>query len=212
VFPSESLTLKTCPECPARITTPIQLPKLLLTGNAKDDEFVVPASLLACWTRAVVTVKNTPLLACPFGAPPTVTSTLPLVAPNGTGTTMLVSLQVVHVPGTPLNVTVLAPTDAPKFVPVIVTEVPLGPEIGFSFVIVGVTTKVTVLETPATVTTKLPVAAPAGTETLMVVSLQLVGFRVAPLRVTVLLPCVPPKPIPPIVTGVPIGPKIGLQL
>ena len=70
----------------------------------------------------VVTVKLTPLLA----TPPTVTNTFPVVAPAGTGTTMLVALQlVIGVDEVPLNVTVLVPCVAPKFVPVIVTDAPL---------------------------------------------------------------------------------------
>ena len=59
--------------------------------------------------------------------PPTVTTTLPVVAPAGTGATMLVALQLVGVAAVPLNVTVLVPCVAPKFVPVIVTEVPTTP-------------------------------------------------------------------------------------
>src|SRR5271157_2561656 len=75
-----------------------------------------------------VTVKFTPLLA----TPPTVTMTLPVVAPLGTGTVILVPLQLVGVPEVPLNVTVLVPCVAPKFVPVIVTEVPTVPDVGLS--------------------------------------------------------------------------------
>ena len=71
-----------------------------------------------------VTVKFTPLLA----TPPTVTATFPVVAPLGTGTVILVALQTVGVPAVPLNVTVLVPCVAPKFVPVIVTAVPTGPD------------------------------------------------------------------------------------
>ena len=74
---------------------------------------------------AVVTVKATPLLA----TPPTVTTTLPVVAPLGTGTVMLVALQLVGVPAVPLNFTVLVACVAPKLVPVIVTEVPTGPDV-----------------------------------------------------------------------------------
>ena len=73
----------------------------------------------------VVTVKFTPLLA----TPPTVTTTFPVVAPVGNGTTMLVGPQLVGVPAVPLNVTVLVPCVAPKFVPVIVTDVPTGPDV-----------------------------------------------------------------------------------
>src|SRR5258708_31323972 len=80
-----------------------------------------------------VTLNVTPLLA----VPPTATTTLPVVAPIGTGTAMLVALQLVGVAVVPLNVTVLVPCDTPKFVPVMVTDVPTTPEVGFRFVIVG---------------------------------------------------------------------------
>ena len=71
-----------------------------------------------------VTVKVTPLLATPF----TVTTTFPVVAPLGTATVMLVALQIVGVPATPLKVAVLVPWVVPKFVPVMMIEVPTGPE------------------------------------------------------------------------------------
>jgi hypothetical protein len=83
-------------------------------------------------TKAV-TVKRTPLPE----KPPTVTTTFPVVAPLGTGTAILVLLQVVGVPAVPLNVTVLVPWVAPKLVPVIVTELPTGPEFGEILVIRG---------------------------------------------------------------------------
>jgi hypothetical protein len=82
---------------------------------------------------ATVTVKLTPLLA----APPTFTTTFPVVAPLGTATVMIVALQLVGVPAIPLNVTVLVPCVAPKFVPVIVTEVPTGPDVWLSVVMLG---------------------------------------------------------------------------
>ena len=68
-----------------------------------------------------------PLLA----TPPTVTTTLPVVAPAGTGATMLVALQLVGVAAVPLNFNVLVPWVAPKFAPLIVTEVPTDPDVGF---------------------------------------------------------------------------------
>ena len=61
---------------------------------------------------------------------------------------MLVALQLVGVATIPLNVTVLVPCVAPKFVPVIVTEVPTVPEFGLRLVIFGfvaVTVKLTPL-------------------------------------------------------------------
>src|SRR5713226_5497095 len=158
------------------------------------------------------TVKLTPLLA----TPPTVTTTFPVVAPAGTGATMLVPLQLDGVAAVPLNVTVLVPCVAPKFVPVIVTDVPTAPEVGFKLVMLGgggVTVKLTpLLATPPTVTTTFPVVAPAGTGATMLVPLQLVGVAAVPLNVTVLVPCVAPKFVPVIVTDVPTAPAVGVKL
>src|SRR5712692_37032 len=82
----------------------------------------------------VVTVKADPLLA----TPPTVTTTFPVLAPAGTRATMDVALQlVIEVAVVPLKVTVLVPCVAPKLKPVIVTEVPTGPEVGERLVIAG---------------------------------------------------------------------------
>jgi hypothetical protein len=117
--------------------------------------------------------------------------TLPVAAPFGTEAAMLVAFQLVGVAAVPLNVTVLVPCVAPKLVPVMVTEVPAGPEVGFRLVIVGgaVTVKLTpLLATPPTVTTTLPVLAPLGTGTAILVALQLVGVAAVPLNVTVLVP------------------------
>ena len=75
-------------------------------------------------------MKLTPLLA----TPPTVTTTFPVVAPDGTTVTIIVEFQLLVVAVVPLNVTV--PED-PKFVPVIVTVVPIAPEVGFRLVIEG---------------------------------------------------------------------------
>ena len=161
---------------------------------------------------AVVTVNGDPLLATLF----TVTTTLPLVAPVGTGTTMLDDAQLVGVAAVPLNFTVLVPREAPKFVPLIVTEVPTAPLFGDSAVTVGpavVTVKVgALLETPPTFTTTPPVVAPAGTGTTMLDADQLVGGAVVPLNVTALVPCVAPKLLPEIETAVPTAPAVGDKL
>jgi len=53
---------------------------------------------------------------------------------------MLVLLQLVGVAVVPLNVTVLVPCEEPKFVPVIVTDVPRSPELGERFVMAGAVT------------------------------------------------------------------------
>ena len=68
------------------------------------------------------------------------------------------------------------------------------------------------LAKPLTVTTTLPVVAPAGTGTLMLVALQLVGVAAVPLKVTVLVPCDAPKFVPETVTEVPTGPEFGFRL
>src|SRR6516165_350156 len=129
---------------------------------------------------------------------------------------MLVALQLVAVAATPLNFTVLVPCVAPKFVPVITTGVPGRPEAGFKPAIV-VAAVVTVymtplLGSPPTLTTTLPVAAPLGTVTVMLVALQLVAVAATPLNVTVLVPCVAPKFAPVIVTWVPTAPELGFRL
>ena len=78
---------------------------------------------------------------------------------------------------------------------------------------VPLTVKLTpLLATPFTVTTTLPVVAPLGTVTPMLVALQLVTVAAAPLKVTVLDPCVEPKFEPEIVTALPAGPEVGLTL
>src|SRR5437868_9770586 len=142
-----SLTVNAWPDLPARIATPIQLPAALFARNASEEEEVIPASLLVCCTSLIpgggtVTLKFTPLLAIPA----TETTTFPLVAPLGTAATMLVWLQFGTVAVTPLNVTVLEPWDGPKFVPVIITEVPTGPDVWLKLeIFIGVTAKFTPL-------------------------------------------------------------------
>jgi len=131
---------------------------------------------------AGVTVKFTPLLA----RPAKVTTMLPVVAPEGTGTIMLVLLTLVGAATVPLKVTVPV---VPKSVPLIVTAVPTGPETGETLVMFGGRKNGTPLVAkPETVTIRLPVVAPAGTGTMMLVSLQLVGVANVPLKVTVLVP------------------------
>src|ERR1017187_8257171 len=134
------------------------------------------------------TVKGETLLAVPN----TVTTTLPVVAPAGTITVMLVVLQALAAAAAvPLNVTVLVLCVAPKFVPVMVIGTPTAPEVWLRLVMVGGGTTVKsepLLAAPNTVTTTLPVVAPAGTVTVMLVVLQALAAAAAvPLNVTVLL-------------------------
>ena len=65
------------------------------------------------------------------------------------------------------------------------------------------------LTCPPTVTTTLPVIAPAGTGTVIEVALHLVGVAVVPLNVTVLAPCAAPKFAPITVTNAPTGAEFG---
>lgn len=62
---------------------------------------------------------------------------LPVVAPVGTGTTIFVAMSLVIVAAVPWKVTLVAP-DRP--VPLIVTLVPAGPELGLKLVMAGART------------------------------------------------------------------------
>src|SRR6266404_1176839 len=203
-------------------TVPLNLPVLLPCVAPKFAPVIVteaPTSpdvgfrLAMLGAGAAETVKFTPLLA----RPPTVTTTVPVVAPAGTSAAMLVALQLVGVAAVPLNLTVLLPCVAPKFAPVIVTEAPANPDVGFRLAMLGAGTAETVkftplLARPPTVTTTVPVVAPAGTSAAMPVALQLVGIAAVPLNLTVLLPCVAPKFVPVIVTEAPASPDAGFTL
>jgi len=139
------------------------------------------------FVMAGATVKGTALLRTPFAA----ITTFPVDAPDGTGTVMLVGLQLVGVARVRLKVTVLDPWDAPKFVPLMVTKAPTWAPAGVMLVMFGVgkTANATaLLATPPTVTMTLPLIAPLGTKTLMLVALQFVGAAAEPLNVTVLVP------------------------
>ena len=128
---------------------------------------------------------------------------------------MLFADQVVGVAAVPLNVTVLLPWVAPKLLPLIVTAVATGPLDGERLVSVGVGETVNgsaLLARPLTVTTTLPVVAPAGTGTTMLLADHDVGVAVVPLKETVLVPWVAPKLLPLIVTAVATGPLDGERL
>jgi hypothetical protein len=201
-----------------RVLVPRDMPKfvpVIVTEVPTGPDVGVRLAMLGAKPEADVTVNPIPLLA----TPPTVTTTFPVVTPAGTAATMLVALQLVGVAAVPLKLTVLLPGDTPKFAPVIVTEVPTGPEFGLRLVILGaepeaeVTVNATpLLATPPTVTTTFPVVAPAGTTTTMLVALQFVGVAAVPLKVSVLLPCDAPKFVPVIVTDVPATPEAGFRL
>jgi hypothetical protein len=127
--------------------------------------------------KAVIVTGVTVKLKLLLAKPPIVTTAGPVAPPDGTSTLIPVSIQLCMVAaGVPLNVTVSPATNVPKFVPVMSTEVPTGPDKGFKFVIVGATVKGTaLLGTPFTAITTFPVEAPDGTGTVMLVWPQLVG-------------------------------------
>jgi hypothetical protein len=68
------------------------------------------------------------------------------------------------------------------------------------------------LATPLAFTTTFPVVAPVGTGTEMLVSPQIVGVPVLLPKLTVLVPCVGPKPLPATVTELPTGAAVGDRL
>ncbi len=75
--------------------------------------------------------------------------------------------------------------------PVIVTAAPTAPVVMDKTLMLGAGTTVKLtplLFTPPTLTTTLPVAAPLGTVTAMLVALQLVAVAIVALNLTVLLP------------------------
>jgi hypothetical protein len=163
--------------------------------------------------RLVIVGEASTVNATPFDATPfTVTITLPEVAPEGTVATIEVVVQLEIVAVVPLNLTVLEPWVEPKLVPVMVTDAPTKPEVGERLAMVGVGSRVNanpLLAIPFTVTTMLPVDAPAGTTATIDVALQLAMAAATPLNVTVLEPCVEPKPVPVIVTDAPTGAEAG---
>lgn len=128
--------------------TVFQLPperRWILTGTLATHVVGPPASTLTipratrCLLRlsvillrwAVVTVKSDVLVAVPPGV---VTLMRPVVAPVGTVAVILVAELTMKVAVTPLNLTEVAPV---KFVPLIVTVVPTGPDVGENEVMVG---------------------------------------------------------------------------
>jgi len=156
----------------------------------------------------VSTVKDTPLLLNPFA----VTITLPVVAPLGTVATIDVALQLATIAAKPLKLTEPDPCVAPKFDPLIVTELPTTPEVGERLLMLGPCRTVNdtpLLLTPLAWTTTLPVVAAVGTVATIDVALQLAIAAVVPLNVTEPEPWVAPKFDPLIVTAAPAPPDTG---
>jgi hypothetical protein len=114
---------------------------------------------------AGMNVKSLALVVVPPGV---VTLILPVVAPAGTDVSIRVAETTVKLAVVPSNRTPVAP---PKFVPVIVTEVPIGPLAGAKESMVGAGMNVKslglVAVPPGVVTRILPVVAPGGTVVLI---------------------------------------------
>jgi hypothetical protein len=155
--------------------------------------------------RRPVTVKGVELVAVPPGV---VTEIRPVAAPAGTVAPILVFELTVNAAAVPANLTDVVPV---KFVPLIVTSVPTGPLIGENDEIVGfavVTRNLVLLKAvpPGVVTAIRPVAAPAGTVAVILVSVSTVNDADVPANLTAVAPV---KCVPRIVTVVPTGPLVG---
>jgi hypothetical protein len=171
--------------------------------------------LLEC---VLLTVKSVALVAVPPGV---VTLILPVVAVEGTVAVIWVAEFTTNVAVTLLKVTPVvvkfAPLTVPlKFVPVILTDVPVGPKAGVNELIVGagaVTTVklVALVFCPAAVYTWIgPVVAPAGTTAVAPVVLGFVG--VTRLEVLKRTPVTVELNVPLIVTVVPTKPVAGVKV
>jgi len=157
------------------------------------------------------TVNCTPLVVIPSS----VTVTGPLVAFAGTVIVMLVSLQELTPATTLLTCTVLLPWLEPKPTPFKMIDPPISAAGGERLLIMAwITVKMTLerlgMEFTVTTTGLIPDGAVVGTRATICVSLQLVmDVDNAPLKLTVLVPCVAPKLEPVIVTDVPTVPRLG---
>jgi hypothetical protein len=155
----------------------------------------------------VLITKSAVLVAEPAGV---VTLILPVVAPVGTVAVIWVAESTWKVVAfVVLKVTVVAPV---KPVPVILTDVPIGPNVGVNDVIAGPgTVKLVRLDPvpPGVVTRIGPVEAPLGTGTVIWVALLTVNpGAVTPLNVTKVAPV---KFVPVRVTDVPTAPDVGVN-
>jgi hypothetical protein len=176
------LTVNTVAAVPLNATpvAPVKLLPLIVTlvptGPDPGEKLVIDGE------EPDVTVKLFALVAVPAVA---VTVIFPVVAPEGTVAVIWVELFRVNVAAVPLKATAEAPL---KFVPVIETDVPTGPEAGENPEIVTVgpdpTVKSVALEAvpPGVVTEILPVVAPEGTVAVILVAEFTVKVAAAPLN------------------------------
>jgi hypothetical protein len=186
---------------PPAFTSPLAM-MCLLSCNVTDREW------------SVLTTKSVELVAVPPGV---VTVILPVVAPEGTVAVICVAETTVKVVAAMLlNLTALVVKPVPlKFVPVIVTVLPIGPKVGENEVIVGVGAVVTVklvelTPVPLGVVTLIgPVVAPVGTVAVICVDELTVKVDAATLLNET--PVAPVKFVPVITTDVPTTPDVGVN-
>jgi hypothetical protein len=110
----------------------------------------------------------------------------------------------------PLNATVPDPSIEPKFTPVMVTHAPTAPEVADKLAMTGACTTVKgipLLAVPPTITTMGPDAAPLGTLAVILAEAQAVTVAGVPLKLKLLVPWVPPKLEPAMVTVAPTAPE-----
>ncbi len=154
-----------------------------------------------------VTVKLVLLVPVPLGL---VTEMRPVVAPLGTEAMICVGEVTEKVDAaTLLNLTAVTPT---KLVPLMVTMVPTGPDVGENDVMVGtpITVKsVELVPVPLALVTEIgPVVAPVGTVAVIWVTEFTANGAALPLNFT---PVTPMKFVPVIVTEVPTRPLVGVN-
>jgi hypothetical protein len=196
---------------PPKVTPPVP------REPPKFDPFIVTVALAApesgerlliLGEGTIVSIKL--LLVSPAEV---VKTTLPVTAPDGITKFTALLLQEVTEAGVPLTVTPPVPLEAPKPSPPRITADPMAPLPGVAASMRGSTVNAApLLVTPVTVTTTLPVVAENGTLARIVPSLhEFTVAAIVPLNVTLLLPCVAPKPDPEIVTTVPVVPLVGVS-
>ena len=187
---------------------PLKFVPLIVTDVPTGPE--VGENELMVGLGGVVTSKLLELVAVPLGV---VTRILPSVAPDGTVAVILVEEFTVNEAETLLNVTLLTLT---KFDPLIVTEVPTGPDPGENELIVGAGGEVTskllelVAVPPGVVTRIFPSVVPDGTVAVILVDEFTVKDADTLLNETAdVLKSLPLKLVPLMMTEVPIGPEDG---
>jgi len=161
------------------------------------------------FAAAAVTVNDEALNAIP---PDVISEILPVVAP--TGTTALSDVEdtgVTDFETVPLNFTHVTPV---RLAPVMVTVVPIGPEVGANEVIAGedavtVNCAELVAIPPDVINEIFPVVVPTVTMAFSIVAeTGVIDFATVPLNFTHETPV---KFVPVIVTDVPTGPEAGVK-